>query len=662
MPATSELLQKGRYRFDSSTPEPGSSHAVQAFDTTSETKVYVKEIAVRLGKVTTLSQQENMRQNFENAARRLTAFSHDSLLQVKDFYSEVGRQFLVLEDLDGDDFQTLMGMNKRPFAVEDVLDWADQLLDAVNYLHNLSPRILHKNISPRNLKLTPAGKIKLLGVAVADDSGNLLSTSLGGTDEGVLNFSPLELIWEGLDTASQKVILNSYDERSEKVLKESPDVRSDIYSLGATLYFLLTAKTPVDPLERSIELLEGNSDPLKAPKIVDTRIAPEISDVLMRAMEIKRENRYDSATIMRQVLRTAVVRVKEREAAETQELEEAAEFLRGTQKLQMPVPASEPKVSEQSEAEILTQKLREAEELRAEAERRAAEAERLLSEREAEQVTVAAEHDANVLQAVAAPEPVFQSDDLLNVVSDETDPSAHASDPLNVKSIVESDEEVHSSVKPEPKAKIDLRTIAKQPVKPNSELGLPANSEKFVPAAEQQRTEPSPEIKDISEPFLREEEKQQPSARMPDSVTKYEEDDAVPEFATSKSGLPIPMVAIAGILILIAAVVGYVLLGGSSNGPNLEPSSVPTQNNAAAVEEPQPSAPGPAAETTVNERPENTFTPEAVDTQTGTEDTPEADLTPKAAQKPKAAKPTTQPAKTPAPKKAVTADDLINDN
>src|SRR5688500_9980611 len=115
MPATSELLQKGRYRFDSSTPEPGN-HAVQAYDTTSETKVYVKEIAVRLGKVTTLSQQENMRQNFENAARRLTGFSHASLLKVKDFYSEVGRQFLVLEDLDGDDFQTLMGKNKRPFA------------------------------------------------------------------------------------------------------------------------------------------------------------------------------------------------------------------------------------------------------------------------------------------------------------------------------------------------------------------------------------------------------------------------------------------------------------------------------------------------------------------------------------------------------------------
>jgi serine/threonine protein kinase len=676
MPATSELLQKGRYRFDSSTPESGN-HAVQAYDTTSETKVYVKEIAVRLGKVTTLSQQENMRQNFENAARRLTGFSHASLLKVKDFYSEVGRQFLVLEDLDGDDFQTLMGKNKRPFAVEDVLDWAEQLLDAVNYLHNQSPRVLHKNISPRNVKLSPEGKVKLLGVAVADDSGNLLSTSLGEPEEGVLNFSPLELIWEGLDTASQKVIVNSYDERSEKVLKEAPDVRSDIYSLGATLYLLLTAKTPVDPLERSIELLEGNADPLKAPNVVDTRIAPEISDVLMRALEIKRENRYDSATIMRQVLRTAVVRVKEREAAEAQELEEAAEFLRGTQKLQMPAPTPEPKVSEQSEAEILTQKLREAEELRVEAERRAAEAERLLSEREAErraaeaerllsereaeQARVAAEQDANGPASVAGPEPVDQSGDLLDLIS-ETVASAHASDPLAVSITVESYEEVHSSVKPEPKAKIDLRTIAKQQVKPNIELGLPANSEEFVPAAEQQRTEPSPEIKDISEPFLREEEKQQPSARMPDSVTKFEEDDAVPEFATSKSGLPIPMVAIAGILILIAAVVGYVLLGGSSNGPNLEPSSVPTQNNAAAVEEPQPSAPGPAAETTVNERPENTFTPEAVDTQTGTEDTPEADLTPKAAQKPKAAKPATQPAKTPAPKKAVTADDLINDN
>jgi len=80
------------------------------------------------------------------------------------------------------------------------------------------------------------------------------------------------------------------------------------------------------------------------------------------------------------------------------------------------------------------------------------------------------------------------------------------------------------------------------------------------------------------------------------------------------------------------------------------------------MDESHPPVPGPAAETTVIEQPENSITQEPVDTQPGTEVAPESEITPKAAQKPKGAKPTTQPAKTPAPKKAVTADDLINDN
>src|SRR4029453_15092633 len=75
----------------------------------------------------------------------------------------------------------------------------------------------------------------------------------------------------------------------------------------------MTGVEPVDPIERSIEILEGKLDPLREPTKVDPQISPEISDVLMKALEIKRENRYDSAVIMRQVLKTAITRGAERE-------------------------------------------------------------------------------------------------------------------------------------------------------------------------------------------------------------------------------------------------------------------------------------------------------------------------------------------------------------
>jgi len=117
-----------------------------------------------------------------------------------------------------------------------------------------------------------------------------------------LNYRPLEQLWGGLDGASQKVILNSYDERSRRILQQPLDARSDIYSVGATLYHVLTRTLPKDALERSIEILDGNSDPLTAPADLDSSIPEEISEVIMKSMELRREHRYDSAAIMRQVL------------------------------------------------------------------------------------------------------------------------------------------------------------------------------------------------------------------------------------------------------------------------------------------------------------------------------------------------------------------------
>jgi len=656
MSASTEPLQKGRYRIDSPIADSGSTSVYPAYDTTSDTTVYVKEIVVRLGKVTTLSQQENCRLAFENAARRISGFRHDAILQVTDFYSEVGRQYLVLEDVQGDDLHAALSGKVQQYPVEQLLDWADQILDAANYLHNQRPPVLHKAICPKNIRVTGSGQVKLLGVSVTDDSGNDLSTALADVNDGSLNFSPLELIWDGLDAASQKVILSSYDDRSEKVLKEAADARSDVYSLGATIYFMLTGRVPVDPLERSIELLEGNRDPLKAPNSIDARVAPEISDVVMRALEIKRENRYDSATIMRQILRTSVVRVKEREAAEAQEMNEAAEFLRNTQQLKMPAEAMPPVESTPVEpaapapptdAEILAQKLKEAEEMRLEAERKMAEAERMLREQEAERARLEAQAKA-IHSSAEAPAAVSSDDDLLGI---SIEPVRTAADAVQ-HDISEADEDIHLSVKPTPRAKIDLREIAKK-----SEPAQQAVAIEATPIIEQE---------DDSAAYLLEAEAEEveaplaivePASEAPALSYAYDDEP-------KRSGLPIPLVAGAAAAILIAAVAGFMFLGGSSPSTTAE-APVQTQQQQAApvqqaeqpatVAEQQPSTQQPA-----EQQPEqvNAFnqtegsTPETPNPETPAATKPVQTAKTKPAEKPKA----------PAAKKAVTVDDLINDN
>jgi serine/threonine protein kinase len=315
---TQEITQTGRYRRVGESRLGETNSAYEAYDAVLETTVMLREMPIRLNKVTSLGQQDTLRAAFAEDAKVLTTIKNESIQRVVDFFSEVDRHCLVMESVNGSDLADLLEKKKYPFPVNDVVNWADQLLEALQFLHTYMPPIFHRDVRPRNLKLTPGGKIKLMGLVSTKNPVTGYEVATGAD----LSYLPLELIWSGLDAASQKVITNSYDDRSERLLRQPPDARSDIYSVGATLYHLLTGTLPVDALERSIDTLDGKADPLRSPHDLDKGVPVEISEVLMRAMEIKRENRYDSTVIMRQVLRTALVRVKEREAIEAVEQEE----------------------------------------------------------------------------------------------------------------------------------------------------------------------------------------------------------------------------------------------------------------------------------------------------------------------------------------------------
>jgi serine/threonine protein kinase len=355
-----QVLEQGRFQIISPLGQNGIDAGYKAFDNLLEKEVLLKEISISLNKVTPLAQLETLKLAFAGEAKILTAIKHDSLLQVHHYFSEIDRHFLVMEYVEGNDLSELLEKNKSPFALSDVLNWTDQLLDALSYLHALNPPIIHRDIKPQNIKLTADGKIKLLAFGIAGNADARTNSSVRSQafDAAKLNHLPLEQIWEKLDPASRKVVTKSYDEKSQKILEQPADVRTDIYALGATVYQLLTALLPIDALERSIEILEGKSDPLPSPNKLSASIPPEVSDVVLKALEIRRENRFSSAVIMRQVLRTALVRVKEREAAET-------------------------KKQASLEAEEATRELRLAEQMRIEQERKHVEKERL--ELEAEQ-------------------------------------------------------------------------------------------------------------------------------------------------------------------------------------------------------------------------------------------------------------------------------------
>jgi len=325
-----------------------------------------------------------------------------------------------MESVDGSNFTRFLDPNENSPALNDLLGWIDQVLDALNYLHTLPTPIIHRDIRPANVRLTSSFRVKLLTSGIAAENSDLIMASGGNAnDNAILNYRPLEQLWGGLDPASQKVVSNSYDDRSRRILMQPLDARSDIYSVGATLYHVLTRTLPKDALERSIDILDGNSDPLISPADLDSSIPEEVSEVVMKAMELRREHRYDSAQIMRQILNTAQQQLKARKTSEPKP-RAVPEPLPATQTAakppQMP-DAPNDRLADQAAEKIAADLKAAQEKERAEQRRKEMEADLERQRKEAERIKaaemVAAEKAAN--EARKAAEPVADDQFLLEV-------------------------------------------------------------------------------------------------------------------------------------------------------------------------------------------------------------------------------------------------------
>jgi hypothetical protein len=272
---TPETVLQGRYRIVRQLGQGGMGAVYEAIDQRLDTTVALKE---------TLFADERLRKQFEREARLLARLHHPALPRVSDHFSEGDGQFLVMQYIPGDDLSEMMARKRGPFPANQVLTWADQLLDALDYLHTQDPQIVHRDIKPQNLKLTARGQIILLDFGLAKGQAGEISrvTTAASIFGYTPNYAPLEQI-QGLGT----------------------DTRSDLYSLGATLYHLLTGVKPPDALTRAAAIVNGQPDPLVKASESNTAIAPEIDDVLEKAMAQNREQRYPTAADMRRALHGA---------------------------------------------------------------------------------------------------------------------------------------------------------------------------------------------------------------------------------------------------------------------------------------------------------------------------------------------------------------------
>lgn len=232
----------------------------------------------------TFFSDENLTRAFEREARLLNSLRHPALPRVSDHFVDGNGQFLVMEYIPGEDLSEMMSKRESAFSVSEVMTWADQLLDALDYLHTQEMPVVHRDIKPQNLKLTPRGQIILLDFGLA--KGNPTDSNHQTNTKSIFGYSriyaPLEQI-QGTGT----------------------DPRSDFYSLAATIYHLMTGTAPEDALTRATAVLNGQPDPLRPPNSIRPEISPAVSEVLMNAMALNANFRPSSAAAMRVLLADA---------------------------------------------------------------------------------------------------------------------------------------------------------------------------------------------------------------------------------------------------------------------------------------------------------------------------------------------------------------------
>lgn len=293
----------------------------EAHDNVFDTTCAVKEIMLDLSKSSNSKQQEMLLRAFEREAMILAKIKHEVVPHVRDYFTEDNKQYLVMELVEGKDLGDILEERKIPFPLEDVVRWMEQLLDGLDYLHTQNPPIFHRDLKPQNLKITPRGKVKLLDFGIAKGGAETPNSTTINNQTFVaatLNYSPIEQIFRVLDPVFREVLTQRFEARIQAVMQQNADARSDLYALGATAYHLLTGFLPIDSLKRTIEVWSNKPDPLDNPTKLNSHIPSEISDVLLKAMELDYNKRYTSAIEMQQALNQALANIKTREAVQSQ--------------------------------------------------------------------------------------------------------------------------------------------------------------------------------------------------------------------------------------------------------------------------------------------------------------------------------------------------------
>ncbi len=207
--------------------------------------------------------KEKAQQFFLREAKVLSRLQHPNIVLVLDSFREGDEYYLVMEYVEGHNLHDMLKEREEPFSEEQVLTWARQVCDVLHYLHCNDPPVIYRDLKPSNIMIDTKDRVKLVDFGIA----RLYAEEGDNTHVVSQGYSPPEQYWGGADP------------------------RSDVYALGATMYFLLTGKEPLALTVSSPK--DGRPDVSEAADLIVQRATQQ--DVFLRyqsAAEMKEELDY----------------------------------------------------------------------------------------------------------------------------------------------------------------------------------------------------------------------------------------------------------------------------------------------------------------------------------------------------------------------------------
>lgn len=261
----------GRYRIDKVIGHGGMSTVYLATDTKLNKQWALKEIRT----VGDAEQRDVIIKGLVNEANLLKGLNHPAIPRIVDLFQTDAKNadeiYIVMDYVEGRTLSRLV-TKKGPQPEQVVADWGVQLCDVLDYLHRRNPSIIYRDVKPSNVMLTPDGAIRLIDFGIAREIPGK------GTEGRTLLGDPRPLGTQGFGAPEQ------FEDGAPI------DARTDVYALGATLFYLLTGVNP-------------HTNPMKPIRQIDPSLSEGLEEVILRATQQDPNKRYADCAEMAYALR-----------------------------------------------------------------------------------------------------------------------------------------------------------------------------------------------------------------------------------------------------------------------------------------------------------------------------------------------------------------------